>query len=190
MSAHRNDKEDLLKAAKVELVNRFILTRKMHRFYAAETFRIFHKKWSNTVFAVGLIVSAGGIIGTVMLPGFWKIPGVVFLLFGLYFLFMSKFGYLFGESMAYKNLEATLGTPPEMCVTFYPAFFSIKTGEKPLNFYYKQITRRLEYMEMSILIVGTDSHIAHGQIIDKAAMEPKDLERYYDVLERAGILPE
>ena len=112
MSAHRNDKEDLLKAAKVELVNRFILTRKMHRFYAAETFRIFHKKWSNTVFAVGLIVSAGGIIGTVMLPGFWKIPGVVFILLGLYFLFMLFLVSLFilpsSPSRPERNLSISI----------------------------------------------------------------------------------
>lgn len=190
MAHHRNDKEDLLNAAKVELVNRFILTRSMNRFYAAETFRIFRKKWSNSVFVAGLITFAAGVLGTVFLPSFWKIPGILAILFGLYFLFMSKFGYLYGANLAYKNLEDSLGTPPEMCVTFYPSFFSVKTGDKPLNFYYKQITRRLEYMEMSILIVGTESHIAHGQIIDKAAMEPKDLERYYDVLERAGVIPE
>ena len=43
---------------------------------------------------------------------------------------------------------------------------------------------------MSILIVGRGNAIAHGQIIDKAAMTPKDLENYYNVLEHAGILPE
>ena len=43
---------------------------------------------------------------------------------------------------------------------------------------------------MSILIIGKGNTIAHGQIIDKAAMEPKDLAKYYDVLEHAGILPE
>ncbi len=190
MPKHSNDKENLLNAAHVELVNRFILTRSMHKLYARETFRIFHRKWSNIVAAIGALVVIIGIFLTAVLPGFWKIPGIVAIVFGVYFMYMSYFGYVFGMNISYKNLQDTLGTPPEMCVTFYPHFFSVKTGEKPLNFYYKQIVRRMEYREMAILIIGTEGHIVHGQIIDKAAMEPKDLEAYYNVMERNGILPE
>ena len=190
MPKHSNDKENLLNAAHVELVNRFILTRSMHKLYARETFRIFHRKWSNIVAAIGALVVIIGIFLTAVLPGFWIIPGIVAIVFGVYFMYMSYFGYVFGMNISYKNLQDTLGTPPEMCVTFYPHFFSVKTGEKPLNFYYKQIVRRMEYREMAILIIGTEGHIVHGQIIDKAAMEPKDLEAYYNVMERNGILPE
>lgn len=190
MQKNRNDKENLLNAAHVELVNRFILTQSMHKLYARETFRIFHRKWSNTVAAVGALVVIIGIFLTAVFPGFWKIPGIVAIVFGVYFMYMSYFGYVFGMRISYKNLQDTLGTPPEMCVTFYPSFFSVKTGEKPLNFYYKQITRRMEYREMAILIISVDGRMVHGQIIDKAAMEPKDLEAYYNVMERNGILPE
>ena len=162
----------------------------MHRFYAKETFRLYHKKWKNAVLLIGVIVFGVGIMGILSLPGLWKIAGGAFIAAGLYFAFMSQFGYLFGAGLSYKNLQETLGTPPEICVDFYRGFFSVHTKDKPLNFYYKQITRRLEYEEMSILIVGTGNVIAHGQIIDKAAMEPKDLEKYYDLLEQSGILPE
>ena len=189
MSKGRNDKEDLLNAAKVILTNRFILTPGMNRFYARETFRIYHKKWKNGVLLAGIITTGVGILLLTM-PSYIKIAGAVVLIAGLYFIFMSQFGYLYGAAISYKNLSETLGTPPEMCVRFYPQFFSVKTGEKDLNFTYKQITKRLEYDEISILIVGKGNAIAHGQIIDKAAMEPKDLGKYYDVLEHAGILPE
>ena len=175
---------------KPELTNRFILTERMHRFYAKETFRLYHKKWKNAILLLSVIITGGGILLVLSLPGLWKIAGGVFIVAGLYFAFMSFFGYLFGAKISYKNLQDTLGTPPEVCVDFYYGFFSVHTGDKPLNFYYKQITRRLEYEEMSILIIGTGNTIAHGQIIDKAAMEPRDLERYYDLLEKEGILPE
>ena len=177
-------------STKPEFSNRFILTERMHRFYAKETFRLYHKKWKNGVLLIGVIVFGAGLLLTLSLPGLWKIAGGVFLLAGLYFAFMSQFGYLYGAGISYKNLRDSLGTPPEICVDFYPGFFSVHTGEKPLNFYYKQITRRLEYEEMSILIIGSGNSIAHGQIIDKAAMEPKDLEKYYNLLEKAGVLPE
>ena len=190
MNNHKNDKEDILNAAKVVLTNRYILTRGMHRFYARETFRLYHKKWKNGVLLVGVITLGVGILAATSLPGWFKIIGAVLILAGCYFIFMSFFGYLYGANAAYRNLEESLGTPPEVTVRFYPAFFSVQTSDKPLNFYYKQITRRLEYDEMSILIVGRGNAIAHGQIIDKAAMTPKDLENYYNVLEHAGILPE
>ena len=190
MQKFKNDKEDILKAAKVEFTNRFILTERMNRFYARETFRLYHQKWRNGVLLAGVITLGAGILGLLALPGFVKIAGGIILLAGLYFIFMSQFGYLYGAHVSYKNLEAELGTPPEMCVVFYPAFFSVRSGDKTLNFYYKQITKRLEYEEMSILIIGMGNAIAHGQIIDKAAMEPKDLAKYYDLLEHAGILPE
>lgn len=189
MSKSRNDKEDLLNAAKLLLTNRFILTKRMHRFYARETFRLYHKKWKNGVLLAGILTAGAGILLLTM-PSYFKIAGAVALLAGLYFIFMSQFGYLYGAMISYRNLTEILGTPPEMCVRFYPAFFSVKTGQADLNFAYKQITRRLEYDEMSILIIGKGNTIAHGQIIDKAAMEPKDLAKYYDVLEHAGILPE
>lgn len=190
MHNHRNDKEDLLNAAKVVLTNRFILTKSMHRFYARETFRIYHKKWSSLVLLAGVIALGAGILILFSLPSFFKIIGGVFLLAGLYFIFMSFFGYLYGANLSYKSLEEQLGTPPEVCVKFYPAFFSVITKEKTLNFYYKQITKRLEYEEMSVLIIGAGNIIAHGQIIDKSAMEPADLQKYYDLLEHAGVLPE
>ncbi len=190
MANHRNDKEDLLIAAKLELTNRFILTEGMNRFYARETFRIYHKKWKSKVLLVGVLALGAGILGILSLPGWFKIAGIIILIAGLYFIFMSQFGYLFGAHMSYKNLQEELGTPPEMCVRFYPAFFSVQTKGKPLNFYYKQITKRLEYSEMSILIIGNGNTVMHGQIIDKSAMEPKDLQKYFDVLERAGVLPE
>ena len=72
MPKHSNDKENLLNAAHVELVNRFILTRSMHKLYARETFRIFHRKWSNIVAAIGALVVIIGIFLTAVLPGFWK----------------------------------------------------------------------------------------------------------------------
>jgi len=175
---------------KPEFTNRFILTQRMHRFYAKETFRLYHKKWKNAILLIGVIVLGAGILLLLSLPGLWKIAGGVFLLAGLYFILMSQFGYLYGAGISYKNLQETLGTPPEVIVDFYQGFFSVHTDEKPLNFYYRQITRRLEYDEISILIIGTEKSIAHGQIIDKTAMEPKDLEKYYDLLEKAGVLPE
>jgi len=190
MNKHTNDKEDLLKAARAVFTNRYILTERMHRFYAKETFRLYHKKWKNGVLLAGVITLGAGILLATALPGWFKIAGGFIIIAGCYFIFMSFFGYLYGARASYKNLEAQLGTPPEVTVRFYPAFFSVETGSKPLNFYYKQITRRLEYDEMSILIVGNGNSIAHGQIIDKAALSPKDLESYYNVLEHAGILPE
>ena len=190
MPKFRNDKEDLLNAAQLMLTNRFILTRSMHRFYAKETFRIYHKKWKNMVLLAGVLAMGVGIPLTMTLPGFWKIPGILFILAGAYFIFMSVFGYLYGSIVSYRNLEEELGVPPEMVVKFYPAFFSVQSKNGALNFYYKQITKRLEYDEMSILIIGKGNSIAHGQIIDKTAMEPKDLAKYYDVLEHAGVLPE
>ncbi|MCR4813497.1 MAG: hypothetical protein K5879_01575 [Lachnospiraceae bacterium] len=190
MNKHTNDKEDLLKAARAVFTNRYILTERMHRFYAKETFRLYHKKWKNGVLLAGVITLGAGILLATALPGWFKIAGGLIIIAGCYFIFMSFFGYLYGARASYKNLEAQLGTPPEVTVRFYPAFFSVETGSKPLNFYYKQITRRLEYDEMSILIVGNGNSIAHGQIIDKAALSPKDLESYYNVLEHAGILPE
>ena len=147
MNKHKNDKEDILNAAKVVLTNRFILTRGMHRFYAKETFRLYHKKWKNGVLLVGVITLGVGILAATSLPGWFKIIGAVLILAGCYFIFMSFFGYLYGANAAYRNLEESL-------------------------------------------IVGRGNAIAHGQIIDKAAMTPKDLENYYNVLEHAGILPE
>ncbi|MBR4579920.1 MAG: hypothetical protein IKO32_01655 [Lachnospiraceae bacterium] len=190
MHNHRNDKEDLLKNAKPVLTSQFILTKSMHRFYAKETFRIYHKKWSNIVMLAGILALGVGILILLSFPSFLKIIGGIFTVSGLYFIFMSRFGYLFGANLSYKNLEEQLGTPPEVRVRFYPAFFSVITGDKTLNFYYKQITKRLEYEELSVLIIGAGTTIAHGQIIDKSAMEPKDLEKYYDLLEHAGVLPE
>ena len=95
MSVRPNDKENLLNAAKVVLVNRFILTKSMHRFYARETFRLFRKKWRNRVFAAGLITLAAGIVLTALLPGYYKVPGIVVILLGLYFLFMSYLPFLY-----------------------------------------------------------------------------------------------
>ena len=47
--------------------------------------------------------------------------------------------------------------------------------------------RRIELQNMSILIVGADGIIVHGQIVDKKSFEPMELSTYYDILENAGV---
>lgn len=170
----------------VLLKNSFILTKAMHRTYSKATFRIFHKKWSRMVLLLAFILLTAGILVTFGLH--LIIPGILLLVAGLYCVGMSRFGYLFGSWREYRNFQEYFGPLVEMEVEFLPKYFRIKTEKGYREFLYSQIVRRIELTNMSILIVGADGMIVHGQVIDKKAFEPMELNKYYDILEEAGVL--
>lgn len=178
-------KAEMVKDFTVLLENKFILTKKMNRFYAQKTFYLFHSKWRLTTFAISLLFLTVSII-CFQIPNF-LIVAILSLIFALYCLFMTFFGYLYSSAVSYHNLVDFYGEPIEMHVVFYPRFFRICTDKGNLDFLYCNISKRIETAEMSILIVGTDNHIEHGQIIDKRTFEPADLAKYYDILENAGV---
>lgn len=163
----------------------FILTKPMNKYYGKVTFSRFHSKWRLGVFIFGLALTAGSIL-------LFDITGIVWLfalglLFAIYCFCMAWFGYLYTSMMSYKRLAAFYGEPIEMHVQFFPRFFRVCTEKGNLDFLYTSITSRIESTDLSILIVGTDNHIEHGQIIDKRVFEPTDLALYYDILEKAGV---
>lgn len=181
----RREAEREILNPEVLLTNSFILTEKMHRIYSKETFRLYHKKWSNKVLflAIGLLFA-----GLICLLAFkWMIAGIAILAVGLYCLGMSRFGYLYGSWREYRNFQEYFGMLVEMEVEFTKRYFRIKTDKGAREFPYSQITRRIELTDISILIVGSEKFITHGQIIDKRTFTPKELETYYDILETAGI---
>ena len=169
----------------VLLRNSFILTKEMHRVYSKVTFRIFHKKWSRNVLLIAFLLLSAGILLTF---GFrFLLPGILLLVGGVYCIAMSRFGYLFGSWREYRNFQEYFGPLVEMEVEFLPKHFRIKTEKVTREFLYSQIVKRIELANMSILIVGADGIIIHGQVIDKKAFEPIELSKYYDIMEEAGV---
>ncbi len=170
---------------KILLRNSFILTKAMHRVYSKETFRLYHKKWRRNVLflALGLL---GAAVLLILIPH-WYIPGILLLVAGLYCLGMSRFGYLYGSWREYRNFQEYFGPLVEMEVEFTKRYFRVRTEKGTREFPYAQIIKRIELADLSILIVGVDGAIVHGQVIDKKAFEPIELSKYYDILEDAGI---
>lgn len=168
------------------LKNSFVLTKKMHMKYSRICFMLFRKKFKQLALALCFIMLMVAVL-LFLLPK-WYIPGVIFVVMALYFYFMSEFGYIYSAGNQYRNLQAFFGELVEMEVEFYPQFFAIKTEKGDREFLYSQIEKRIELERMSILIVGAQGMIQHGQIIDKSAFTPTELERYYDILEDAGVL--
>lgn len=172
-------------SSEVLLRNSFILTKKMHLEYSRHTYRIFHKKWRNKVLLLATVVIAIGLL--LILWPHWYIPGILALVAGIYFFFMGLFGYVYGSYKEYRNFQEFFGPLVEMEVEFHPKHFSVKTAKGDRDFLYMQIMRRIELQNMSILIVGADGIIVHGQIVDKKSFEPMELSTYYDILENAGV---
>lgn len=173
-------------SSEVLLRNSFILTKKMHLEYSKHTYRIFYKKWRNKVLLLAVTVLATGLL--LILWPHWYLPGILALVAGIYFFFMGLFGYVYGSYKEYRNFQEFFGPLVEMEVEFHPKYFRVKTAKGDRDFLYMQIMRRIELQNMSILIVGVDGIIVHGQIIDKKSFEPIELSKYYDILESAGVL--
>lgn len=169
----------------IMLRNSFILTKKMHRQYSKQTYHIFRKKWKNKVIMLALATLAVGLLLIFLLR--WYIAGAIILVAGIYFFLMGLFGYVYGSWREYRNFQDFFGPLVEMEVEFYKRYFRVKTVKGNREFLYSQVMKRIELENISILIVGAEGMIVHGQIIDKKAFEPAELEKYYDILENAGI---
>lgn len=167
------------------LTNHFILTKEMHRRYSRETFRLYRGKWRKKVILLGVIVIGVALLLCIALK--WYIPAALLFLFGIYCLCMSRFGYLYGSTVEYRQLQEFFGPCVEMDVEFYPRYLRVRTEKGKSEFLYSQIRRRIEFDDMAILIVEAEGIITHGQVIDKKAFAPTELGQYYDILEDAGV---
>ncbi|MBP5276112.1 MAG: YcxB family protein [Lachnospiraceae bacterium] len=161
------------------LENNFILTKAMNKKYAKITYRRYHSKWQIVTFIVALVLFA---IGFAFVFLRLLVPFIIFIVLGLYVFFMSWNGYLYQAFISYRQMMDYFGNPVEMHVVFYPKFFRVKGSKSNYDFLYSQITDIVELEDMSILIVSAKGIITHGQIIDKKAFTPEELNKYYELL--------
>lgn len=169
----------------VLVTNEFYLTKNLNRAYARETFRILKKKWRLGVYALFLVTLTAGFI--LLIPVKLPFVGIPLIVLSLYFLFMAGFGYLYQAEVSYRKLKSLYGENVKMKVEFHDRYFSVVTGEGKLEFLYKQIQHYLSFTEYDIFVVAKEGIIQHGQIIDKRAFTPEELNIYYSILDKNGI---
>lgn len=168
--------------AAVLFENRFILTKKLHKQYCSECYKVSRKSTQRLAIILALVSLIAGILVYFFLEWQWLV--ILCAVFFAYFVFFYFWGYAFSEWFNFRDLHRQHGKAIVMILDFMPSQVSVKVNKTSFCFKYSSISKAYETDDIIILILERKGMIEHGQIVYKNGFNVGQLQDFKEFINK------